>query len=91
MIKDEVQIRKRETKPLLEILMKVIWPLEYFVLTRRVNIFFVEVVHEGYSIIADQEVYELILFNLIQNALKYNKPFDGDIVVTAEVKSSSTS
>ena len=71
--------------------MKVIWPSEYFVLTRRVNIFFVEVVHEGFSIIADQEVYELILYNLIQNALKYNKPFDGDIVVTAEVKSSSNS
>ena len=45
--------------------MKVIWPSEYFVLTRRVNIFFVEVVHEGFSIIADQEVYELILYNLI--------------------------
>jgi signal transduction histidine kinase len=68
--------------------MKVIWPSEYFVLTRRVNIFFVEVVHEGFSIITDQEIYELILYNLIQNALKYNKAFDGDIVVTAEIKSS---
>ena len=36
--------------------------------------------------IFDQEVYELILYNLIQNALKYNRPFDGDIVVTAEVR-----
>jgi signal transduction histidine kinase len=71
--------------------MKVIWPSEYFVLTRRVNIFFVDVVHEGFSIITDQEVYELILYNLLQNALKYNKAFDGDIVVTAEVKSSSNS
>jgi signal transduction histidine kinase len=71
-IKDEVRIHKREIKPLLEILMKVIWPLEYFALSRRVNIFFVEVVHKDCSIIADQEVYELILFNLIHNALKYN-------------------
>ena len=71
--------------------MKVIWPSEYFVLTRRVNIFFVDVVHEGFSIITDQEVYELILYNLLQNALKYNKAFDGDIVVTAEVKSSLNS
>ena len=38
--------------------------------------------------IFDQEVYELILYNLIQNALKYNRPFDGDIVVTAEVRAS---
>ena len=53
-IKNEVQIRTGVTKPLLEILMKVIWPSEYFVLTRRLNIFFVEVVHEGFSIIADQ-------------------------------------
>ena len=69
--------------------MKVIWPSEYFVLTRRVNIYFVEIVHEGFQIVTDQEVYDLILYNLIQNALKYNKPFDGDIVVTTEIKSSS--
>ena len=64
-IKDEVRIKKREIKSLLEILMKVIWPQEYFVLTRRINIFFVEVLHKDFSIIADQEVYELILYNLI--------------------------
>jgi K+-sensing histidine kinase KdpD len=36
--------------------------------------------------IADWKLYEGILFNLIQNALKYNKPVEGDIVMTITCK-----
>jgi signal transduction histidine kinase len=35
---------------------------------------------------ADWKLYELVLFNLVQNSIKYNKAFDGDIVIVAKVK-----
>jgi signal transduction histidine kinase len=36
--------------------------------------------------IADWKLYELILFNIVQNSFKYNKIFDGDVVITLECK-----
>jgi signal transduction histidine kinase len=34
----------------------------------------------------DWSLYELILFNLVQNSLKYNKCYDGDIVIVIKCK-----
>lgn len=36
--------------------------------------------------VADWNLYELVMYNIIQNALKYNKNVDGDIVLTMTCK-----
>jgi signal transduction histidine kinase len=36
----------------------------------------------------DSKVYKLILFNLLQNGVKFNKTFDGDIVIILTCKPS---
>lgn len=41
---------------------------------------------QKYEIIADWELFELIMFNIIQNSMKYNKNLDGDIVITITCK-----
>lgn len=36
--------------------------------------------------VADWKLYELILFNIVQNSFKYNKIFDGDVIITLKCK-----
>ena len=36
--------------------------------------------------ITDWKLYELILFNIFQNSIKYNKNFDGDVVIILTCK-----
>ena len=69
-----------------EIVMKVIWPLENFVLSRGISIHLLSKLHEGFDIVGDQSIYELVLFNLVQNSTKFNKPNLGHIVITLEIK-----
>ena len=33
-------------------------------------------------------MYKLVLFNLLQNAVKFNKPSFGDVVITVEIRQS---
>ena len=40
------------------------------------------------SIVFDSNVYKLILFNLLQNGMKFNQTFDGDIVLIIDCKPS---
>ena len=41
---------------------------------------------ENHSMVADWYLYEAILFNIIQNALKYNESVNGDVVITQTCK-----
>lgn len=36
--------------------------------------------------VADWKLYELVLFNIVQNAVKYNRNNDGDIVIVLTLK-----
>ena len=38
------------------------------------------------EMVTDWELYELILFNLVQNSIKYNKSYDGDVVIAVKCK-----
>ena len=40
----------------------------------------------NFELISDWKMYELILFNILQNAVKYNKPMDGDIIIVLSCK-----
>ena len=39
----------------------------------------------------DTKVYKLILFNLLQNGVKFNQTFDGDVVIVLDCKPSKNS
>ena len=36
--------------------------------------------------IADWNLYELVMYDIVQNAIKYNKNIDGDIIITMTCK-----
>jgi signal transduction histidine kinase len=36
--------------------------------------------------IADWKLYELVMYNILQNALKYNQNINGDVVLTMTCK-----
>ena len=81
-----MEIAKEPMQPPEEIVMKVIWPLENFVMSRCTSIHLLSKLHDDYDIIGDQSIYELVLFNLVQNATKFNKPNLGHVVITLEIK-----
>ena len=38
---------------MLETIMKVLWPFEYFIFQRRINIYLINMLYKNYSIIMD--------------------------------------
>ena len=66
--------------------MKVMWPHEFFVFQRRINVYLVSKLYKDFLIMADLNLYELVLYNLFLNGIKFNKAFDGDIVISVECK-----
>lgn len=68
--------------------MNVIWPFEDAAVMRCINVFLVTRIFNDFQIVADEYLYKLVLFNLVQNSIKFNKPSFGDIVITIELKKS---
>ena len=60
--------------------------LENLIMSKNTSIHLFSKIHEGFDIIGDQSIYELVLFNLMQNATKFNKPRLGHVVITLEMK-----
>jgi signal transduction histidine kinase len=61
-------------------IMKVIYPFERQIFRQEIKVFISKQFSPNLSIIADWMGYQLILFNIIQNSVKYNK-FKGEIFV----------
>ena len=71
------------------ILYNVIWPFEHFVFKRRHNITLLQSLPNDCKMIADWKLYELIFFNIFQNSIKYNKKYNGDVVILITCKQRS--
>ena len=88
-LKNKLVTDEKVTSPLLKIVMNVIWPFEYFALSRCMNVYLIKDTYEDFSIVADESAYELVLYNLVQNAAKFNKTSLGEIVITVQIKKSN--
>ena len=64
-LKNEVDIEKKISSPLMQTVMNVIWPSEYTALSRCMNVYFVQFTYEDFVIVADEKAYELVLYNLV--------------------------
>jgi len=67
---------------------QVLQPFEYQIKKKKMNVSVQRKNIERPSIKADWRLYQLIIFNIVQNAVKYNKR-EGDISITTELKDSS--
>jgi signal transduction histidine kinase len=82
MKKNQVKVELKPNTNIICTLWTVIWPFEHYVFKRRINIFLVMNLQKNKDMVADWNLYELVFYNILQNALKYNKNVDGDIVIT---------
>jgi K+-sensing histidine kinase KdpD len=67
-------------------LSNVLWPFEFQIYKRRLNVYVFKKQKMDFIMYSDWNLYEFVLFNVVQNAVKYNKPMDGDIVVILSCK-----
>ena len=67
------QIKMSKDKDLTEILAKVIEPFEPMLRSRKLSVYFAKLRKINYNINTDWSKYQLVLFNIFQNAVKYNK------------------
>ena len=66
------QIKMSKDKDLTEILAKVIEPFEPMLRSRKLSVYFAKLRKINYNISTDWSKYQLVLFNILQNAVKYN-------------------
>jgi hypothetical protein len=43
----------------------VIWPFEHYIFKRRVNIYLIRNLMPNYEMVADWNLYELVIFNIL--------------------------
>ena len=56
-----------------EPLRKVLWAFEHFISRMRINVYLGLNIEANLQVSLDWNLYELILFNIIQNSVKYNQ------------------
>ena len=78
--KNEFKFKPSKTKNLESFITKVIYPFERQILRQEISLFISTNFDQSMLIKADWLNYQLILFNMIQNSVKYNK-FKGDIFI----------
>ena len=54
-------------------------------MNRHINVYVMLTSYFNFQIRADWSMYKLVLFNMVQNAVKYNK-LEGDIVILLSCK-----
>ena len=64
----------------------VLWPFEHQIYRRKINVWLIKNFPLDVQIFSDWKLYEIILFNIIQNAVKYNQQNEGDIVICVTLK-----
>ncbi len=63
------------------------FPFELQIFKRKINIYLIDNTKKlNFEMILDWKIYELILFNIIQNSIKYNKE-NGEILIICSCKS----
>lgn len=78
--KNEFKLKVSTTKNLESCIMKVIYPFQRQITRQEIKMYITKKYKDNISIKADWLSYQLILFNIIQNSVKYNK-FKGEIFV----------
>ena len=84
--KNELILDNQPIKSLVTTIQDVMWPFEMLIVRRRHNVHLRMQIESGINMIADWGLYQLILFNLVQNSVKYNKARDGDIMILVKCK-----
>ena len=59
-------------KDIYKIIEKVFWPFQSQTKSKQINVYFVKGNEFDHEIITDWPNYQLILFSMIQNSVKYN-------------------
>lgn len=62
------------------------WPFDYLIQRRKMNVQIIMRTQFKFWMKADWEMYELILFNIIQNSVKYVKYNDDNIIIVLTCK-----
>jgi signal transduction histidine kinase len=84
--KNQLDIEPTPIHQIDDIIFNVLWPFEHFIFKRRHNVHLIKGITQKMKMFADWRLYELVLFNLVQNSIKYNKNFDGDVVIVTRMK-----
>jgi len=83
--KNQLRLRSHGTSDQASKIMQVLEPFEFQLESKHINVYLLKVNNFNMSISADWRCYELLLFNIIQNAFKYNV-IEGDILLLLRVK-----
>ena len=83
--KKQMNINLTESQDVLVIVKNAIWPFEMQIDKKEINVYLVQRIDHNFTLISDWNRYELILFNIIQNAVKYNSQ-RGDIIIVLSCK-----
>ena len=59
-------------------------PFHYIMQANHVNLYLIRKQNLNLELITDWKCYELILFNILQNSIKFNK-IEGDIVIIIKI------
>ena len=85
-----MKIRKNEfnekpctVKNVEEHIQKVLYPFEVNAVSRGIKILITKKCSFSFKLIADWSMYQLILFNIIQNSVKYNS-YQGQIMIVLD-------
>ena len=84
--KNQLRIAPMPLSQFEEPIRNVLWPFEHFIFKMKINIYLAFRVERNLQISVDWNLYELILFNIIQNSVKYNQQLDGDICILISCK-----
>ena len=70
--KNEFKNKPTTAKNIEEHIQKVLYPFEVNAVSRGIRILITKRSNFTFKVIADWNMYQLILFNIIQNSVKYN-------------------
>jgi len=83
--KNNLRLRLVNCSDILSRIQEVLYPFELQLFSNHINVYFLQNNNSvGMKVITDWKVYELILFNILQNAVKYNK-IEGDIIIAINI------
>lgn len=71
--KNELVPENQPTQSLNQTIQDVLWPFEMLIVRRRHNVHLMLQIEPDVKLVSDWSLYQLILFNLVQNSVKYNK------------------
>ena len=71
--KNELVLENQPTHSLYQTIQDVLWPFEMLIVRRRHNVHLMLQIEPSVKLVTDWSLYQLILFNLVQNSVKYNK------------------